>query len=162
MIQKSTQLIDFKGHLPEFKIDSNYLNELKEAKLSPSDKAEKIIRDIETVIRRNEVNSAAYVEFQKRLDDLIRKKQEESDTIEQVLIQLGALYTELDDIATLPQKMGFEDKGTFEIYTHIKNSNKEDFHEELARELSKDVIDTVVSKKRYILGGKMFKMKSID
>jgi type I restriction enzyme R subunit len=66
-------LIDFKGHLPEVKIDSNYLNELKETKLSPSDKAEKIIRDIETVIRRNEANSAAYVEFQNRLDELIKR-----------------------------------------------------------------------------------------
>lgn len=150
LIQESTQLIDFKGHLPEIKIDSNYLNELKDAKLSPSDKAEKIIRDIETVIRRNEANSAVYVEFQNRLDELIKKKQEESDSIEQLLIQLGSLYTELDDIATLPQKMGFEDKGTFEIFTYIKNLSDGKFNEELAREFAKDVVETVVKKKIYI------------
>lgn len=150
VIQESARLINFKGHLPEVKIDSNYLNELKETKLSPSDKAEKIIRDIETVIRRNEANSAAYVEFQNRLDELIKKKQEESEAIEQLLLELGELYGELDDIATLPQRMGFEDKGTFEIFTYIKNARTSDFHEELTREFAKDVVDSVIRKKVYI------------
>lgn len=150
LIQESTKLIDFKGHLPEVKIDSNYLNKLKELKLSPSDKAEKIIRDIETVIRRNEANSAIYVEFQNRLDELIKKKQDESDKIEQLLSELGALYIELDDIATLPQRMGFEDRGTFEIFTHIKNFREDKFHEELTREFAKDVVDSIIRKKVYI------------
>ena len=150
LIQESVKLIDFKGHLPEIKIDSNYLNELKETKLSPSDKAEKIIRDIETVIRRNEANSAAYVEFQNRLDEIIKKKQEESEAIEQLLLELGELYSELDDIATLPQRMGFEDKGTFEIFTHIKNAHADNFQEELIREFAKDVVDSVIRKKVYI------------
>ncbi|ABW68730.1 type I restriction endonuclease subunit R [Desulfosudis oleivorans] len=150
LIQESAKLINFKGHLPEVKIDSNYLNELKETKLSPSDKAEKLIRDIETVIRRNEANSAAYVEFQNRLEELIKKKQEKSETIEQLLLELGELYRELDDIATLPQRMGFEDKGTFEIFTLIKNARTTDFHEELTREFAKDVVDSVIRKKVYI------------
>ncbi|MHA4766752.1 type I restriction endonuclease subunit R [Bacillus altitudinis] len=150
LIQESVKMIDFKGHLPEVKIDSNYLNQLKEAKLSPSDKAEKIIRDIETVIRRNEANSAVYVEFQNRLDDLIKKKQQDSDSIEQLILKLSDLYGELDDIATLPQKMGFEDKGTFEIFMHIKNARDTDFHEELTREFAKEVVDSVIRKKIYI------------
>ncbi len=150
LIQESTRLIKFKGHLPEVKIDSNYLNELKETKLSPTDKAEKIIRDIETVIRKNEANSAVYVEFQNRLDELIKKKKAESESIEQLLLELGKLYNELDDIATLPQRMGFEDKGTFEIYTLIKNARTTDFYEELTREFAKDVVDTVIRKKVYI------------
>ena len=150
LIQESAKLIDFKGHLPEVKIDSNYLNELKETKLSPSDKAEKIIRDIETVIRKNEANSAAYVEFQNRLDELIKKKQKKSEAIEQLLLELGELYSELDDIATLPLRMGFEDKGTFEIFTLIKNARTNDFHEELTREFAKDVVDSVIRKKVYI------------
>ncbi|MDP8218061.1 MAG: HsdR family type I site-specific deoxyribonuclease [Candidatus Theseobacter exili] len=149
LIQESSKLIDFKGHLPEVKIDSNYLNELKETKLSPSDKAEKIIRDIETVIRRSEANSAAYVEFQNRLDELIKKKQEESESIKHLLLDLGGLYSELDDIATLPQRMGFEEKGTFEIYMYIKNSRTSDFHEELIREFAKDVVASVIRKKVY-------------
>jgi type I restriction enzyme, R subunit len=150
LIQESAKLIDFKGHLPEVKIDSNYLKQLKETKLSPSDKAEKIIRDIETVIRRNEANSAVYVEFQNRLDELIKKKQEESASIEQLLTKLSDLYGELDDIASLPRKMGFEDKGTFEIFTHIKNARNTDFHEELTRDFANEVVDSVIRKKIYI------------
>ncbi|MEK5548163.1 type I restriction endonuclease subunit R [Paenibacillus sp. FSL L8-0689] len=150
LIQESAKLIDFKGHLPEVKIDSNYLKQLKETKLSPSDKAEKIIRDIETVIRRNEANSAVYVEFQNRLDELIKKKQKESASIEQLLTKLSDLYGELDDIASLPRKMGFEDKGTFEIFAHIKNARNTDFHEELTREFANEVVDSVIRKKIYI------------
>lgn len=150
LIEESAQLIDFKGHLPEVTIDSNYLDELRQTKLSPSDKAEKIIRDIETVIRRNEVNSAAYVEFQNRLDELVKKKNEENQAIEQLLLELGKLYDELDDIATLPQKMGFADKGTFEIYAHIKNANLISFNDELTKELAKDIVELIVKRKIYI------------
>ncbi len=150
LIQESSKLLDFKGHLPEIQIDSDYLDKLKETKLSPADKAEKIIRDIETVIRKNEVNSPVYVEFQKRLDELIKKKQEESEAIEKILLDLGELYTELDEIATLPQRMGFEDKGTFDIFMNIKNARSETFHEGLSRQFAKDVYESVVKKKIYI------------
>lgn len=150
LIQESTKLLDFKGHLPEIKIDSNYLDKLKETKLEPSDKAEKIIRDIETVIRKNEMNSPVYVEFQNKLDDLIRKKQEESATIERILLKLGELYTELDEIAMLPQKLGFVDKGTFDIYSDIKNYYSSNFNEELTREFAKNVYEEVIKKKIYI------------
>lgn len=88
LIEESAKLLNFKGHLPEINIDTDYLQKLEETKLDPSDKAEKIIRDIETVIRRNEVNSAIYVEFQQRLDDLIRQKKEESLAIEDILNRL--------------------------------------------------------------------------
>ena len=40
LIQETAKLINFKGHLPEIKIDSDYLSKLKETKLNPSDKAE--------------------------------------------------------------------------------------------------------------------------
>lgn len=150
LIQETSKLINFKGHLPAIQIDSDYLSKLKETKLSPSDKAEKIIRDIETVIRQNEVNSAIYVEFQTRLDDLIRQKQEESLAIEELLLKLGSLYSELDDVASLPQRMGFSEKGTFEVFTLIKNTLGDKFNEELSRDFSMTVIDNVVKKKIYI------------
>ncbi len=150
LIKDSATLINFKGHLPEIKIDENYLEELKATKLSPSDKAEKLIRDIETVIRRNEANSAVYVEYQNKLDELIRKKQEESIAIELLLLKLGELYSDLDDIATLPQRMGFEGKGTFEIFMVIKNANAEDFEEDLVREFVQDLVESVIRKKIYI------------
>jgi len=150
LIQETSKLINFKGHLPEINIDSDYLSKLNDSKLSPSDKAEKIIRDIETVIRHNEISSAVYVEFQNRLDDLIKKKQEQSLVIEEILNQLGALYSELDDIASLPQRMGFPDKGTFEIFTLIKNVSKSSFKEELARDFSISAFESIIKKKIYI------------
>lgn len=150
LIQETAKLINFKGHLPEIKIDSDYLSKLKETKLNPSDKAEKIIRDIETVIRQNEVNSAVYVEFQNRLDELIKQKQEQSLAIEEILNQLGDLYAELDEVASLPQRMGFPDKGTFEIFTLIKNVSQSDFNEELSRDFSLSAFDSVIKKKIYI------------
>lgn len=150
LIQETARLINFKGHLPEIKIDSDYLSKLKETKLNPSDKAEKIIRDIETVIRQNEVNSAIYVEFQNRLDELIKQKQEQSLAIEEILNQLGDLYAELDEVASLPQRMGFPDKGTFEIFTLIKNASQADFNEELSRDFSLSAFDSVIKKKIYI------------
>jgi type I restriction enzyme R subunit len=146
LIQESSKLINFKGHLPEIKIDSNYLDKLKEIKLNPSDKAEKIIRDIETVIRQNEVNSAIYVEFQNRLDDLIKQKQEESRAIEEILLKLSELYTELDEVASLPQRMGFPDKGSFEIYTLIKNESNGDFNEGLVRDFAMEATKKVQAK----------------
>lgn len=150
LIQETARLINFKGHLPEIKIDSDYLSKLKETKLNPSDKAEKIIRDIETVIRQNEVNSAIYLEFQNRLDDLIKQKQEQSLAIEEILNHLGVLYSELDEVASLPQRMGFPDKGTFEIFTLIKNVSQTGFNEELSRDFSLSAFDSVIKKKIYI------------
>lgn len=152
LIQETSSLINFKGHLPEIKIDSDYLTALKDTKLSPSDKAEKIIRDIETVIRQNEVNSAIYVEFQNRLDDLIRQKQEESMAIEQMLLKLSELYTELDEVASLPQRMGFEDKGTFEIYTRVKNASGDQFNDELTRDFVNEVLELIIKKKANYIG----------
>lgn len=152
LIQESARMINFKGHLPEIKIDSDYLSQLKETKLSPSDKAEKIIRDIETVIRQNEVNSAIYVEFQNRLDELIRQKREKSQAIEQLLLKLSELYSELDDVASLPQRMGFNDKGTFEIFTLLKHSADGNFNEPLAREFAQEVYEQVIKKKANYIG----------
>ncbi|MFZ2634180.1 MAG: type I restriction endonuclease subunit R [Desulfosalsimonadaceae bacterium] len=146
LIQESAKLLNFKGHLPEIKIDSDYLNKLKETKLDPSDKAEKIIRDIETVIRQNEINSAIYVEFQNRLDALIKQKQAESLAIEEILNKLSELYTELDEVASLPQRMGFPDKGSFEIFTLIKNVSADDFKEGLVRDFAFESIEKVKGK----------------
>ena len=150
LIHETARLINFKGHLPEINIDADYINKLKESKLSPSDKAEKIIRDIETVIRQNEASSAAYVEFQQRLDELVKRKREESEAIEDLLNKLTGLYTELDELASLPQRMGFEDKGRFEIYTIIKNSNGTVFNDELTKEFVRGLYEIVISKKIFI------------
>ena len=67
-----------------------------------------------------------------------------------MLLELGNLYSELDDIATLPQRMGFEDKGTFEIFTQIKNARTAEFQEELSRGFAHDVVESVIRKKIYV------------
>jgi len=145
LLKESTMLLDFRGHLPEIAIDADYLTKLQETKLSPSDKAEKIIRDIETMIRTNQNNSAIYIEFQERLDVLIRMKNANTIEIEGLLKKLSELYTEVDEAIEIPKKMGFDNKGTFEIYQHIKNEI-ENFNEELVREFAEELTRRILSK----------------
>ena len=145
LLEESTMLLDFRGHLPEIAIDADYLTKLQETKLSPSDKAEKIIRDIETMIRTNQNNSAIYIEFQERLDALIRQKNANNIEIEFLLKKLSELYTEVDEAIEIPRRMGFDNKGTFEIYQTIKNEI-ENFREELARAFAEDLTRRIKSK----------------
>jgi type I restriction enzyme R subunit len=150
LIQENAKLINFRGHLPEITIDANYIDQLNATKLGPTDKAEKIIRDIETVIRRNELDSPIYEEFQNRLDDLVRQKKDDFKRIEVLLEELTLLYAELDDIATLPQRLGFEDRGTFDIFTEIKNARAGSLDELLAKQFVKDLFDNVIKKRIYM------------
>lgn len=87
------------------------------------------------MIRTNQNSSAIYVEFQERLDSLIRNKNAEAETIEILLQKLSELYTDVDEAIEIPKKMGFENKGTFEIYQIIKNESS-DFDEKLVREFA--------------------------
>ena len=145
LLKESTMLLDFRGHLPEIAIDADYLTKLQETKLSPSDKAEKIIRDIETMIRTNQNTSAIYIEFQERLDALIRQKNANTIEIEGLLKKLSELYTEVDEAIEIPKRMGFDNKGTFEIYQIIKNSI-ENFSEELVRDYAEELTRRILSK----------------
>lgn len=145
LLKESTMLLDFRGHMPEIAIDADYLTKLQETKLSPSDKAEKIIRDIETMIRTNQNSSAIYIEFQERLDALIRQKNANATEIEGILKQLSELYTEVDEAIEMPRKMGFDNKGTFEIYQTIKN-HIENFSEELVRDFAEKLTERIRAK----------------
>jgi type I restriction enzyme R subunit len=138
LLEESTMLLDFRGHLPEIAIDADYLTKLQETKLSPSDKAEKIIRDIETMIRTNQNNSAIYIEFQERLDALIHEKNASITEIEGIIKKLSRLYTDVDEAIEIPKKMGFDSKGAFEIYQTIKN-NIDNFNEELVRDYAEEL-----------------------
>lgn len=146
LIQESAKLLSYRGHLPEITIDEKYLDNLKKTKLNPSDKAEKIIRDIETVIRRNEIESPVYVEFQIRLDDLIKRKETEAESIETVLQSLEGLYSEIDEVGSLPNRMGFTDRGSFDIYSEIKNALGAQFNHELSKAFAIAVVSLVQSK----------------
>lgn len=146
LIQDSATLLSYKGHLPEISIDEKYLENLEKTKLSPSDKAEKIIRDIETVIRHNEIESPVYVEFQIRLDDLIKRKETEAESIEAILQSLEGLYSEIDEVGSLPNRMGFTDRGSFDIYLELKNLKGIEFDPELSKAFAKSVVSLVQSK----------------
>jgi len=145
LLEESATLLDFRGHLPEITMDADYLTKLQETKLSPSDKAEKIIRDIETMIRTNQNNSAIYIEFQERLNALIQMKNANTLEIEGLLKKLSALYTEVDEAIEIPKNMGFADKGTFEIYQIIKNEIP-NFDEQLVREFANEQAQRILSK----------------
>jgi type I restriction enzyme R subunit len=141
LIRESSKLKSFAGHLPEIAIDERYLENLRFSRMSSSDKAEKIIRDIETVIRRRETESAVYVEFDERLLELIRRKRELADDIEQILMDLQTLYSEVESVELLPQRMGFPDRGTFDLFMEIKNSTVEGFDEARARQFVEVLIN---------------------
>ncbi len=95
------RLQEFPRALPEIAIDERYLENLRFSKMSSADKAEKIIRDIETIIRREEARNPAYVD----LDVACRihpKKRDLNADIEQILLDLEKLYTAVDEVGNLP------------------------------------------------------------
>lgn len=145
LIEESST-VNLKNHLPSIHIDEKYLDNLKSSKLSASDKAEKIIRDIETVIRRNEIDNPVYVEFQERLDELIKEKESETKSISDLLKDLEELFGEVEQAATLPQKMGFDDRGSFDIYIEIKNARDESINLEIAKDFAKKLAQRIKNK----------------
>jgi type I restriction enzyme R subunit len=145
LIEESSS-VNLKNHLPAIQIDEKYLDNLKSSKLSASDKAEKIIRDIETVIRRNEIDNPVYVEFQERLDALIKEKESETKTIADLLKDLEELFGEVEQVATLPQKMGFDDRGSFDIYIEIKNGRDDKIDLEIAKDFAKKLSQSIKNK----------------
>ena len=65
--------------------------------------------------------------------------------IEGLLKKLSELYTEVDEAVEIPKKMGFEDKGTFEIYQILKNELPA-FDEALAREFANELSAKIQSR----------------
>jgi type I restriction enzyme, R subunit len=122
------------GHLPEIAIDERYLENLRYSKMSSADKAEKIIRDIETVIRREEARNPAYVDLDVRLQELIDCKNDTNADIEAILLELEKLYTEVDDIGNLPHRMGFADRGRYDLFLDIRHAVGAAFDENTARQ----------------------------
>ncbi len=134
LIRECAKLKSFLGHLPEIAIDERYLENLRYSKMSSADKAEKIIRDIETIIRREEARNPAYVELDERLQEFIRRKRELNEDIEQILLDLEKLYGEVDEVGSLPKRMGFEDRGRFDLFLDIKHATGDAFDEVKARQ----------------------------
>jgi len=134
LIRESSKLKSFLGHLPEIAIDEHYLENLKFSKMSNADKAEKIIRDIETIIRREEARNPAYVDLDERLQELIKRKRELNEDIEQILLDLETLYGTVDEVGNLPKRMGFADRGRFDLFLDIKHATGAVFDEAKSRQ----------------------------
>lgn len=134
LIRECSKLKSFIGHLPEIAIDERYLENLRFSRMSDTDKAEKIIRDIETVIRREEARNPAYVDLYVRLQELIERKQDLNADIGQILLDLQKLYSEVDKIGNLPKRMGFEDRGRYDLFLDIKHATGTAFDETKARQ----------------------------
>jgi type I restriction enzyme R subunit len=134
LIRDCSKLKSFIGHLPEIAIDERYLENLRFSRMSNADKAEKIIRDIETVIRREEARNPAYVDLYVRLQELIERKQDLNADIEQILLDLEKLYGEVDEVGNLPKRMGFEDRGRYDLFLDIKHKTGTAFDETKARQ----------------------------
>jgi type I restriction enzyme R subunit len=148
LIRESTRLQSFFGHLPEIAIDERYLENLRFSRMSSADKAEKIIRDIETIIRREEARNPAYVELDERLQNLIQRKRELKEDIERILEDLQTLYDEVDEVGNLPSRMGFADRGRFDLFLEIKHATGERFDESSAHQFV-DVLVAGLTKELY-------------
>jgi type I restriction enzyme R subunit len=134
LIRECAKLKSFLGHLPEIAIDERYLENLRYSKMSSSDKAEKIIRDIETIIRREAARNPAYVDLDVRLQELIERRNDESAAIEQTLLDLEQLYKDVDEVGNLPHRMGFADRGRYDLFLDIKHAVGAEFDETQARQ----------------------------
>jgi type I restriction enzyme R subunit len=148
LIRECAKLKSFLGHLPEIAIDERYLENLRFSRMSSADKAEKIIRDIETIIRREEARNPAYVELDERLQELIRRKRELNEDIEKILRDLEQLYGDVDEVGNLPTRMGFKDRGRFDLFLDIKHSTGHAFDETKARQFG-DVLVAGLTKGLY-------------
>ena len=148
LIRECSKLKSFLGHLPEIAIDERYLGNLRFSKMSSGDKAEKIIRDIETIIRREEARNPAYVDLDVRLQELIERKQDLNADIEQILLDLEKLYGEVDEVGNLPKRMGFEDRGRYDLFLEIKHTTGAAFDETKARQFV-DVLAAGLAKALY-------------
>jgi type I site-specific restriction-modification system R (restriction) subunit len=111
LIRDSARMTNFIGHLPEIAIDARYLENLRFSKLSESDKLEKILRDIETVIRDRVADNPAYIELDEKLQEIVERKNKETMDLADLLRDTEALYQQLDDVANEPVRMGFADRG---------------------------------------------------
>ena len=63
--------------------------------------------------------------------------------LKKVLKELSQLFGELEDVATLPHRMGFVDRGSFDVFMEIKNKRGGTVDENLAKAFAKDITDRI-------------------
>jgi type I restriction enzyme R subunit len=84
--------------------------------------------------RREEARNPAYVDFDVRLQELIEHRRDLNADIEQILLDLEKLYGEVDEVGNLPKRMGFEDRGRYDLFLEIKHATGAAFDEMRARQ----------------------------
>jgi type I restriction enzyme R subunit len=144
LIRECAKLKSFVGHLPEIAIDERYLENLRYSKMSNADKAEKIIRDVETVIRREEARNPAYIDLDVRLQELIERKRDENADLEQLLLDLEKLYKDVDEVGNLPHRMGFANRGSYDLFLDIKHAVGTAFDETQTRQFVDVLVNGVL------------------
>jgi type I restriction enzyme R subunit len=89
-----------------------------------------------------------YVEFQERLERLIREKADHAKSIEKLIDDLSALYGELDEVASLPERMGFAERGEFDVYMELKHALGDRFDDAAGRGFAAGIV-RLIKRKAY-------------
>lgn len=71
-----------------------------------------------------------------RLQELIKRMNDANADIEAILLELEKLYTDVDDVGNLPHRMGFADRGRYDLFLDIKHAVGADFDETKARQFA--------------------------
>lgn len=72
--------------------------------------------------RREQARNPAYVDLDVRLQELIERRNDANADIEQILLDLENLYKDVDEVGNLPHRMGFEDRGRYDLFLDIKHA----------------------------------------
>ncbi len=84
---------------------------------------------------RARIGNCVYIERDTEyLQELIEGKKDLNADIEQILRDLEKLYGDVEQVGLMPQRMGFEDRGRFDLFLDIKHATGEAFDETKARQ----------------------------
>jgi hypothetical protein len=69
-----------------------------------------------------------------RLQELIERRRDANADIEQILLDLEKLYKNVDEVGNLPHRMGFADRGRYDLFLDIKHAVGAAFDDSKARQ----------------------------
>jgi HsdR family type I site-specific deoxyribonuclease len=69
-----------------------------------------------------------------RIKALVKHKNDANANIEQILLDLEKLYIDVDEVGNLPHRMGFADRGRYDLFLDIKHAVGAAFDETQARQ----------------------------
>ena len=83
------------------------------------------------------------------MEEIIKQKRNKSKRIEDTLLELEQLFTEVEETESLPQKMGFTDMGEFYFFQEMKNKFGDTLPEDATKALAMK-LGNLIRDKRYI------------